>query len=180
MNTFVKDFSNSLSTVAIKTDGEIFNELYKNMYNICKKNNWGDPFSYSRAKEIYMANFLKHKVAETYSGPDGIDCDGECEYKSTIDKNIKATYNGISVQETWEKQVEYLTYNKIAKYQNHYFARFSEGEIKEIYKMNGYKVLELLLPKLKKQYYKENKGKDPRLGASLSKNEIINNSLKIM
>ena len=47
-----------------------------------------------------MANFLKHKVAETYSGPDGIDCDGECEYKSTIDKNIKATYNGISVQDT--------------------------------------------------------------------------------
>ena len=60
-----------------------------------------------------MANFLKHKIAETYSGPDGIDCDGECEYKSTIDKNIKATYNGISVQDTWENQVEYLTNKKL-------------------------------------------------------------------
>ena len=103
-----------------------------------------------------MAHFLKHKVAETYSGPDGIDCDGECEYKSTIDKNIKATYNGISVQDTWEKQVEYLTNEKIAKYKNHYFARFKiQGEIKEIYKMNGNKVLELLLPKLKNQFEKK-------------------------
>ena len=42
--------------------------------------------------------------------------------------------------------------------------------------MNGNKVLELLLPKLKKQFEKEKKGKDPRLGASLSKNEIKNNS----
>ena len=176
MNTFVKDLTVALETTAVKTDGQLFNELYKQMYDICRRNNWGDPFSYARAKEIYMANFLKHKVAETYSGPDGIDCDGECEYKSTIDKNIKATYNGISVQDTWENQVEYLTKQKIAKYSNHYFARFNEGEIKEIYKMNGNKVLELLLPKLKKQFEKEKKGKDPRLGASLSKNEIKNNS----
>ena len=151
------------------------------MCELTNRNNWGDPFSYSRGKEILMAHFLKHKVAETYSGPDGIDCDGECEYKSTIDKNIKATYNGISVQDTWEKQVEYLTNEKIAKYKNHYFARFdkSSGEIIEIYMMNGNKVLELLLPKLKNQFVKKNKGKDPRLGSSLSKKEIIKNSYLI-
>ena len=176
MNSFVKDLSKAIETTAVKSDGEIFMELYKQMYDICKRNNWGDPFSYARSKEIYMANFLKHKVAETYSGPDGIDGDGECEYKSTIDNNIKATYNGISVQETWEKQLEYLQNKKIAKYKNHYFARFDEGIIREIYKMDGNKVLELLLPKLKKQFEKENKGKDPRLGASLCKNEIVNNS----
>ena len=45
--------------------------------------------------------------------------------------------------------------------------------------MDGDKVLELLLPKLKKQFEKENKGKDPRLGASLSKTEIIKYSNKI-
>ena len=174
------DIVNDLENLSVKTDEELYIELYKQMYDICKRNNWGDPFSYARAKEIYIANFLKHQVAETYSGPDGIDCDGECEYKSTIDKNIKATYNGISVQETWEQQVEYLTKNKIAKYKNHYFARFDGGEIKEIYKMDGNKVLELLLPKLKKQFEKENKGKDPRLGTSLSKKEIIENSIKLL
>jgi hypothetical protein len=112
MNKLIKEFSkctlSSNITSTIKSDGEMFIELYKQMYDICNRNNWGDPFSYARSKEIYMANFLKHQVAETYSGPDGIDCDGFCEYKSTIDKNIKATYNGISVQETWEKQLEYL------------------------------------------------------------------------
>ena len=176
MNTLTNKFTKCTISSAVKSDGEIFMELYKKMYDICTKNNWGDPFSYARSKEIYMANFLKHKVAETYSGADGIDCDGECEYKSTIDKNIKATYNGISVQETWDEQIYYLKNKKIAKYKNHYFARFDEGSIKEIYKMNGDKVLELLLPKLKKQFEKENKGKDPRLGASLCKNEIVCNS----
>lgn len=176
MNTLVEDFENALEETVQKTDGKLFNELYKKMYDICFRNNWGDPFSYARAKEIYMANFLEHQVAKSYSGPDGIDCDGECEYKSTIDKNIKATYNGISVQETWEEQVEYLKKEKIAKYKNHYFARFDDGKIKEIYKMDGDKVLELLLPKLKKNFEKENKGKDPRLGASLSKKEIQENS----
>ena len=175
MNEFIDKFAKCTINNNMKTDRQIFNELYKQMYDICKKNNWGDPFSYARSKEIYMANFLKHKISETYSGPDGIDCDGFCEYKSTITKNIKATYNGISVHKTWDEQLEYLSKQKIGKYKNHYIARFDDGEIKEIYKMDGNKVLELLLPKLKKQYFNVNKGKDPRLGASLSQTDIKNN-----
>lgn len=156
-------------------------QLYKQLWDLCQHNNWGDPFSYSRGKEIYIANLLKHKIAQTYSGPDGVDCDGECEYKSTTDeKNIKATYNGISVQETWEKQYEYLRDKKIAKYKNHYFARFNNGKIIEIYKMKGDRVLELLLPKLKKQFDNNHNKKDPRLGTSLSTSEIKNNSEQIM
>ena len=59
-------FINFLTThivYTIKSDEMIFNELYKNMYDICKKNNWGEPFSYARSKEIYMSNFLKHKIS---------------------------------------------------------------------------------------------------------------------
>ena len=41
------------------------------------------------------------------------------------------------------------------------------------------KVLEGLISKLKRQFDTANKGADPRLGASLSKNYIISNSIKI-
>ena len=30
-----------------------FQELYKQMWDLCQENDWGDPFSYARAKEIY-------------------------------------------------------------------------------------------------------------------------------
>ena len=46
--------------------------------------------------------------------------------------------------------------------------------------MKGDKVLELLLPKLKKQFDNNHNKKDPRLGTSLSTSEIKNNSEQIM
>ena len=46
--------------------------------------------------------------------------------------------------------------------------------------MNCSKVIEGLLPNLKKQYDKKNKGKDPRLGYTLNKNYIVNNSTKLI
>ena len=155
----VNNLTKQIKKCSITSDEELFNKLYKDIYEVCKRNNWGDPFSYSRGKEIYLANYLNHKVAPSYSGPDGIDCDGGCEYKTTIQEEIKASYTGISKHDTWENQVEYLKNEKIANYKNHYIARFDEGEIKEIYKMDGNKVLELLLPKLKKQFEKKIKVK---------------------
>ena len=94
------------------------------MYTLCEENNWGAPFSYARSRAIHMAGVLGHKVAEDYSGADAFDEIGECEYKSTIGKNINATYNGISVQDTWEQQEEYILNKKIGKYENHYYARY--------------------------------------------------------
>jgi hypothetical protein len=149
-----------------------YSKLFKEMYDLCEQQGWGDPFSYAVSREIAIANELGHQKASTYSGADGIDEEGECEYKSTIGKNINGAYNGISVQPTWEEQVKYLTKEKIAKYKNHYIARFDNGVIVECYKLKGWKVLDLLLPKLKKSYENTLSKKDPRLGASLSKKEI--------
>ena len=50
-----------------------FQELYERMYLLCQENGWGDPFSYARSREIYMANALGHKVATTYSGADAYE-----------------------------------------------------------------------------------------------------------
>lgn len=162
------------------TPTERFLTAFKELYSVCKEQDWGDPFSYARSREIHMAILLGHKVASTYAGADGIEPDGSLvEYKSTITPKINGTYNGISVHDTWEKQVEYLTKDKIGRYKNHYFARYKEDTIVELWKMDGSKVLELLLPKLQKQYGTEKKRKDPRLGATLTAKEITTYGVKI-
>lgn len=167
----------------IKTSEEEFADLFDKMYELCIKNNWGDPFNYSRAREIYMANALGHKIAPTFSGADGFK-DKEMtipvEYKSTTQDKIQATYNGISRQETWDEQVEYLKNEKICKYKHHYIARFEMGKIVEMYKIDGDKVCEHLVPKLKKQFENKKIKKDPRLGASMSTKYILENSEKII
>ncbi len=156
-----------------------FAELFDKMYKLCFDNGWGDPFNYSRAREIHMANYLQHKISTTLSGADAIDEDGEAEYKSTISKDIKATYNGISKQENWDKQVEYLKNDKIGKYKNHYFSRYENGAIVEMYKMSCDKVLEEAERQLKKKFQKENL-KDPRLGFNINKTYIKNNSERLL
>ena len=106
-----------------------FSTCFEQLYKICEENSWGDPFSYARSREIHMANTLNHTISSTLSGADAIDEDGECEYKTTTCPKISATYNGISVQETWEKQEEYLKKYKIGKYKNHYFDPISEPSL---------------------------------------------------
>ena len=155
-------------------------ELYEELHKLCMDNGWGDPFSYARSREIHLANTLNHTISDTLSGADAIDEDGECEYKTTVGKNISATYNGISVKSTWDEQLKYLEEQKICKYKNHYFARYEDSKIVEVYKMNCSKVIEGLLPNLKNQFHKEKKGADPRLGYTLTKNYIVNNSIKII
>ena len=148
-----------------------FKELYEEMYLIC---GGLDPFSYARAREIYMAAELNHKVADNYSGEDGLDENRKpVEYKSTIADKIQGTYNGISVHNTWEEQMKYLKEDKICKYEKHYFARFKNGEIVEAYVLSGEDVLELILPRVKKQFDEgTSHKKDPRIGVSISTKQI--------
>ena len=164
---------NSISYKVIMTPEEKYRDLYEQMYDLCDEQGWGDPFSYARSREIYMAGLLGHKVADDYSGEDGIDEDGGCEYKSTIGKSVNGTYNGISVQDDWDDQARYIIEDKIGKYENHYYARFDGGRIAEVWKLDANNVLKILLPKIKKQF---NEGtshkKDPRIGVSISTKQI--------
>ena len=155
--------------------------LFERMFELCDEQGWGDPGSYAKAREIYMANALGHKVADTYSGADAYDGDIPVEYKSTIAKSINATYNGISVQDSWEEQKRYIIEDKIGKYPYHYYARFADGKIVEIWKLAADKVLDILLPKIKKQYSKKKNGnaKDPRIGVTVSQKEIRENGIQV-
>ena len=164
------------------TPEQQFKQAFETLYELCEQNNWGDPFSYARSREIHIATTLGHTIADTYSGADAIDKDGECEYKSTINKNIKGTYNGISVQPTWEDQEEYLINEKLGKYRNHYIARYEGGKIMEIWKLTSDDVIMILLPKLKRDWERKINGnhKDPRLSGSINKSEIYAHGTKIL
>ena len=156
--------------------------LFERMYDLCKEQEWGDPGSYARSREIYMAIKFNHQVATTYSGADAFDGDKPVEYKSTIAKTINGTYNGISVQDTLEEQERYIIEDKIGKYPQHYYARFDTGKIVEAWKLNSDKVLDILLPKIIKQYPKKKNGggKDPRIGVTVSQKEIKENGSQII
>ena len=156
-----------------------FKELYEEMYSLC---GGIDPFSYARAREINMAATFGHTIADTYSGADAYDNQGNwLEYKSTIAEIINATYNGISVQDSWEEQERYIIEDKIGKYQNHYYARYDGGKVAEIWKLDCNSVLSILLPKIKKQFEAGTKHKkDPRIGVSVTTKEIKENGERIM
>lgn len=150
-------------------------DAFAALYEAAEEMNAGDPMSYARSREIHLACILGHSVADTYSGADAYEADGTpVEYKSTIGKNISATYNGISVQPTWEDQEAYLIEHKIGCYPRHYYARYEGAQVVEVWVMDSDTVLSLLLPKAEKQYStkRNGKAKDPRIGVTLSSSEI--------
>lgn len=159
-----------------------FQQLFEEMYQLCEEQGWGDPFSYARAREIHLAGILGHQVAKTYSGADAVDEKGECEYKSTIAKRINGTYNGISVQDTWEEQELYLIEDKFGKYSNHYIGRYEGSKVVEIWKLSCDDVLMILLPKLKKDWERKicGKHKDSRLSGNLTKKEIYSYGTQVL
>lgn len=162
------------------TPEQRYQQLFEQMYELCEQQSWGDPFSYARSREIHLAGVLGHTIADDYSGADAYDEDGPCEYKSTIGKNLTATYNGISVQPTWKDQVNYLINDKIGKYKNHYFARYHLGKIVEVYKLSADDVLAILIPNLKRQYENPSNRKDPRLGYTIPNRYITANGTRIV
>ena len=150
-------------------------DAFAALYEAAEEMNAGDPMSYARSREIHLACILGHSVADTYSGADAYEADGTpVEYKSTIGKNISATYNGISVQPTWEDQEAYLIDHKIGCYPRHYYARYEGPQVVEVWVMDSDTVLSLLLPKAEKQYStkRNGKAKDPRIGVTISSGEI--------
>ena len=167
-------------TILMKPE-EKYQQLFEQMYQICEENNWGDPFSYARSREIHLAGLLGHRVADDYSGADAYDNNNNpVEYKSTIGKKLTATYNGISVQNSWEDQVTYLKEDKIGKYKDHYYARYQSGKIVEVYKLTSDVVLSILLPHLKKQFEDKRVKKDPRLGYTISNKLILQYGEKVI
>ena len=145
------------------------------LYEAAAEMKAGDPMSYARSREIHMACLLGHTVADSYSGADAYEADGTpVEYKSTIGKTISATYNGISVQPTWEEQERFLVEEKLGKYARHYYARYEGSDVVEVWMLTAADVISLVVPRAAKQYESKKSGnaKDPRIGVSISATDI--------
>ena len=155
-------------------------DTFNKLQELSDQLNVGDPFNYNRGREIHTAFNLGLTVSDTLSGADAYLDGKPVELKSTITKTIKATYNGISVQPTWEEQEDYLINDKIGKYCYHYFTRYEGSKLVEAWRMDGDTVLSILLPKLRKQYESTVNRKDPRLSAQLNKGEINKYAVRIV
>ena len=156
-------------------------ELYEEMANLCAQEGGGDPFSYARSKEILTAIKLGHTVAETLSGADAINENGEeVEYKSTTGKKVQGSYTGISVQGSWAEQERYLREEKILKYPEHYYSRYDGGQVAEVWKLSGQQVFDILLPKLRKNFLTVSNKKDPRLSATVTNREIRTHGTRVL
>ena len=179
--TYAVVTSNKKSCHKLNTAHSQYQNLFHQLYKLCEVQGWGDPFSYARSREIHMAGILGHRIASSYAGADAFDEAGECEYKSTISTSIKATYNGISLQDTWELQEKYLREEKIGKYENHYHARYDGPQIMEIWRLKCVDIIDIILPKVKKQFSKKRSGnaKDPRIGVSICQKEIQKHGVKV-
>ena len=55
------------------TPEQQYQQLFEQMYQLCEDNQWGDPFSYARSREIHMAGVLGHTIADDYSGADAFE-----------------------------------------------------------------------------------------------------------
>ena len=146
-------------------------DCFNKLQSLSDQLNVGDPFNYNRGREIHTAITLGLEVSDTLSGADAYKDGDPVELKSTIGK-LKATYNGVSVQPTWEEQERYLVEDKIGKYKYHYICRYEGSKLAECYVLSGDDVLSILLPKFHKQYHQERNAKDPRLGQQLNASEI--------
>ena len=174
-----------LMTHQFKNPKEQYKSIFKQMFQLCNDNGWGDPFSYARSREILMAVELGHEMATTYSGEDAHELHPSLgllshEYKSTIGIHIQGAYTGISVQPTLQAQIDYITNEKIGKYHTHYYARFDGGSIAEIWAVSGQDVLAELLPKIVKKYNTTTKAKDPRIAVNMTKTAIHKYGTRIL
>jgi hypothetical protein len=143
----------------------------------------GDPLAFSNGKKMLVAMYLGHEYVKDDKGVDGVDQNGYgCIYKTTTQVEINAAYHGISYKKTgWDDQVKYLWNEKIARW-THYFARFHEGQMVELWKMDGRVVFELLLPKVQDLYeiwVKGNRRIDNRCNVPMSRREIIQHGIKL-
>lgn len=172
-----------MQIATVTTAQQQYLDAFRALYEAADALNAGDPMSYARSREIHLACLLGHTVADSYSGADAYEADGTpVEYKSTIGNTISATYNGISVQPTWEEQEAYLIDHKIGCYPRHYFARYDGAQVAEVWVMDADTVLALLMPKAQKQYAtkRNGKAKDPRIGVTISSGEIRKHARRLV
>lgn len=142
-----------------------------------------DAFNYNRIGEFLTAIALDLDWNSGFNSSDAFDKKGNpIEFKSTTEKNIKGTYNGLSAHETKDEFIDYM-HQKYPDNTRHIFTRKENGTAVEIWELNNKNVLDILIPKLLNLFYPEGvysvtsektgrPRKDPRPGSAVCMKEI--------
>jgi len=163
----------------METKQEMFIRKAEELVQLANELNYGDPFASGRMREIILAHQLGHTIHHDLHGEDAKFLNEESkivkiEYKTNFEKwGLQGRYD-VSWQPTWKEQLEYLTNEKIANKELHYFATFdNDYKIVDIYEMTGKKVLDLLLPSLEENFKnRDNTKKNQGLYATLGQPTI--------
>ena len=141
----------------------------------------GNPFNYNRFFEFIQATILGYTLLPVGGGSDCIRNESTGELKASEykgfgvngkEKSHSFTYNGTSRQPTLEQQEEYCK-NKIMRDDFHYWTTIdtNAGQLVKTFQLKPSDVWTVLWPKWKKSWYNK-KAADPRIGASVSTNEL--------
>jgi hypothetical protein len=148
----------------------------------------GNPFNYNRAIEFLQAESLGYLLTKVGGGSDGITVDGEsmegksAEYlgfgKKGKEYSHSVTYNGTSRKSTLEEQEEYCK-NKIMRDKFHYWTliNYKDGKLEKTFKIKSEDIWTVIWPKWKNSFYNPSAA-DPRIGTTLSTNELHTNNIK--
>lgn len=159
---------------------------------VFKSKQLDNPYNYNRAFEWLQAKKLGFKLSNVGGGSDGYIGDTTAEFKATAYKGLTQKgkekshtfqYNGMerihhhkdkgtSRKDTLKKQEE-ICRKKIMRDPYHYWSLidYKVGKFVRTYKVPAETVWRLLWPKLERSWYKS-KAKDPRIGCSVSTNEL--------
>ena len=160
-----------------------------------KKNGLANPFNYNFGFEFIQCLTLGYKKTTkdktlVGGGSDGIsltDPNITAEFKATeykgqtkngVDKSHSFSYNGTSRFDTIKEQEDYC-YNKIMRDPYHYWTIFDYnlGSLYKTFKVKNSDVWSLIWTKWERSWYNTN-NKDPRIGGSISTNEMKKSNIQ--
>jgi hypothetical protein len=155
-----------------------------------KHRHLGNPFNYNRAFEFIQARSLGYILTNVGGGS---DCKKEedpsktGELKATEfkgfgkngkEKSHSFTYNGTTRKSTIEEQEEYCK-DKIMRDEFHYWTliNYENGGLEKTFRIKPADIWTIIWPKWKNSFYNPSAA-DPRIGGSLSTNDLQKNNIK--
>lgn len=174
MNKFDSIDPNSLDNDDIRDLGFLLMRCFK-------IRGWGNPFNYNRFFEFIQSTVLGYLLLPVGGGSDCIRNNVTGELKATEfkgfgtngkEKSHSFTYNGTSRQPTLEEQEKYCR-KKIMRDDFHFWTMidYDAGRLVKTIQVKPEDVWTVLWPKWKKSWYNK-KSSDPRIGGSVSTNEL--------
>lgn len=147
-----------------------------------KLKGWGNPFNYNRFFEFIQARVLGYNLTTVGGGSDGINDENKTtEFKGTeykgftnkgAEKSHSFSYNGTTRKPTLTEQEKYCK-EKIMRDPLHHWTIFDyeNGKLLKTLQLTSDQVWKVLWPKWEKSWYNKTAA-DPRIGASISTNEL--------